>query len=104
MIAFMIWSIVAVIFLGMGISCQKSGEAVGFFTFVKPPAVNDIRKYNHAVSMLWIVSAVVLEMIGVPLLFMEQNSPVFVLVIFAVMILIIAMMITYQRIEKKYKS
>lgn len=49
MIAFMIWSIVAVIFLGMGISCQKSGEAVGFFTFVKPPAVNDIRKYNHAI-------------------------------------------------------
>lgn len=60
--------------------------------------------YNHAVSVLWILSAVVLEMIGVPLLFMEQNSPVFVLVIFAVMILIIAMMITYQRIEKKYKS
>lgn len=34
-IAFIIWSIVAALFLGIGISCRKSNEAVGFFTFVK---------------------------------------------------------------------
>ena len=40
-IAFIIWSIVATIFLGIGIRCRKSSEAVGFFTFVKTPVVDD---------------------------------------------------------------
>lgn len=102
-IAFFIWSIVAAIFLGIGISCRKSSEAVGFFTFVKPPVVDDIRHYNNAVSVLWIVAAVVLEMMGVPFLFLEQNSPVFILIIFAVILLIIVMILTNIKIEEKYK-
>ena len=36
---FIIWSICAAIFGGIGISCRKSREAAGFFTFVKPPVV-----------------------------------------------------------------
>lgn len=103
-IAFIIWSIVAAIFLGIGISCRRSNEAVGFFTFVKPPVVDDIRRYNNAVSVLWFVAAVVLEIMGVPFLLLEQNSPVFILLIFAVMILIIVMMVTYIKIEGKYKK
>lgn len=103
-IAFIIWSIVAAIFLGIGISCRRSNEAVGFFTFVKPPVVDDIRRYNNAVSVLWFVAAVVLEIMGVPFLFLEQNSPVFILLIFAVIILIIVMMVTYIKIEGKYKK
>lgn len=103
-IAFIIWSIVAAIFLGIGISCRKSSEAVGFFTFVKPPVVDDIRHYNNAVSVLWFVAAVALEIMGVPFLFLEQNSPVFILLIFAVIILIIVMMVTYIKIEGKYKK
>ena len=104
MIAFIIWSIVAVIFFGIGISCRRSNEAVGFFTFVKPPVIDDIRRYNNAVSVLWFVAAVVLEIMGVPFLFFEQNSPVFILLIFAVIILIIVMMVTYIKIEGKYKK
>lgn len=103
-IAFIIWSIVAAIFLGIGISCRRSNEAVGFFTFVKPPVVDDIRRYNNAVSVLWFVAAVVLEIMGVPFLFLEQNSPVFILLIFAVIILIIVMMVTYIKIEGQYKK
>lgn len=105
-IGFVIWSIVAVIFGGIGISCWKSREAVGFFTFVKPPtiAVENVKKYNHALSILWFISAIVLEIIGVPLLFMEQNSPLVIPMIFAVMILVIAMMIVFIRIEAKYKG
>ncbi len=103
-IAFIIWSIVAVLFLGIGISGRKSEEAVGFFTFVKPPVVTDVNKYNRSVSMLWIIAAVILEVTGIPLLFSEQNSPVFVPVIFGVVALIIGMMIAYLRIETKYKA
>ena len=103
LVAFIIWSIVAVLFLGIGIVGRKSKDAVGFFTFVKPPKVTDVNKYNRAVSVLWIVAAVVLEIIGVPLLFLEQNSPMFILIIFSIVALIIGMMIAYIRIESKYK-
>ena len=102
-VGFVIWSICAAVFLGIGISCRRSKEAVGFFTFVKPPAVKDVEQYNNAVSKLWIVAAGVLELTGVPLLFLEQNSGFFVLPMFAVIILIIAMMVLYLRIEAKYR-
>lgn len=104
MIGFVIWSIVAAIFLGIGISCRKSSEAVGFFTFVKPPIVEDVEHYNYAVSILWFIVAGVFEMIGIPFLFLKQNSPLFILMIFAVVILLIIMMIVYFKIEAKYKK
>ncbi len=102
--AFIIWSIVAVLFLGIGISGRKSKEAVGFFTFVKPPVVTDVSKYNHSVSILWIAVAVIFEIIGIPFLFLEQNSPMFIPVIVGAVALIIGMIIVYLRIEKKYKA
>lgn len=104
MIGFLIWSIVAAVFMGIGIGSRKSEQAVGFFTGVKPPAMRDVKKYNHAVSMLWFISAVLFEIMGVPLLFLEQNSPVFMFVIFGVVFLIIGMIIGYLRIETKYKE
>lgn len=103
-IAFIIWSIVAVLFLGIGISGRKSKEAVGFFTFVKPPEVTDVSKYNRSVSSLWVIVAAIFEIIGIPLLFLEQNSPMFILVVFGVMALVIGMMIVYLRIQAKYRA
>lgn len=58
----------------MGISCRKSSEAVGFFTFVIPSVVDDVRHYNNVVSVLWFVAAVELEIMGIPFLFLVQNS------------------------------
>jgi len=100
---FVIWSIAAVIFLCIGISAWKSKDPVGFFTFVKRPTVSDVEKYNHAVSVLWFVAAAVLEFTGVPILFLEQNSPFFIVLEFAVVILVLVMMIVYTRIESKFK-
>jgi small-conductance mechanosensitive channel len=68
LIGFVIWSIVALLFLAIAVSSWKSEEAVGFFTFVKPPVVTDITRYNHSVSLLWIIAAIVFEVVGVPLL------------------------------------
>lgn len=102
-IGFVVWSVIAVLFFGIGISGLKSKEAVGFFTFVKAPIVNDVGKYNRAVSILWFVGAVLLEIIGVPLLFFEQNSPIFIFVTFGVIVLIIGMIIGYIKVENKYR-
>lgn len=103
-IAFVIWSIVTMIFVGIGISCIRSKEAVGFFTFTKPPIVEDVKKYNKAVAKLWFVTAVVFEIIGIPFLFLEQNSPLFIVIMFAVIIWVIVLIVAYLKIEMKYKS
>ena len=42
-------------------------------------------------------------MIGILFLFFKQNSPVFLLVILAAMVLVIAMIIAYLEIEAKRK-
>lgn len=102
-IAFFIVSIVAVIFLVIGISSRKSKTAVGFFTFVKPPKVEQVQLYNKAVSRLWFVAAGVIEAIGILLMFIEQNSPLAFLPVVLVFILVIAMMVVYIKIEAKYK-
>lgn len=102
-IGFIIWSIVAAVFLGIGISCRKSTEAVGFFTFVKPSMIKDIEHYNHAVSILWFIAAGVLEITGIPILFLKQNSPLFIPIIFVLIIMILVMMVVYIRIETKYR-
>lgn len=103
-IGFIIWSIVSILFVGIGISCRKSNEPVGFFTGCKPPIVENVKHYNKAVSILWFVSAGVYEVIGVPLLFLEQNSLWFIPIIFAVVIGLIIMMVVYLQIEAKYKK
>jgi len=56
------------------------------------------QEYSRALE-----SAAVLEIIGVPILFLEQNSPYFVLITLAVVILVLVMMIAYARIEAKYR-
>ena len=103
-VGFIIWSIAAVIYMLIGISTWKSKQEAGFFTFSKPPKMKDVVQYNHAVGKLWFSFAVVLEVIGIPFLFIEQNSPIAILMIFEVMVLVIAIIIIYLRIEKKYRQ
>lgn len=58
--------------LGIGISSRKANEAEGFFIFEKQPKVKDVKRYNNAVSILWFVSAAVLELIGIPFYFYNK--------------------------------
>lgn len=101
---FIIWSIVAIIFMMIGISAWWSKQEVGFFTFSKPPKMKEVVKYNHAVGKLWFSFAIILEIIGIPILFIEQNSPISIFLILEVVILIITIIIIYLRIEKKYRQ
>lgn len=102
-LGFIIWTIVSLIFLSIGISCRKAKEAVGFYTFSKAPSVRDVKGYNHAVSNLWFVFSVLLELLGVPLLFLEQNSPYFLFVSILSMFLVIGLILVYMKIEAKYR-
>ena len=103
-IAFVIWSALALAFVGIGVWCRRSGKAVGFYSNAEPPAVTDVRRYNKAVSRLWFVLAPLYEAMGVPFLFARQNSPVYAFTVLGVVFLMIAAMVAYSRIEAKYAA
>lgn len=103
-IAFIIWSVIAAIFVGIGISCLNADKAVGFFTIGKTPIMKDNKRYNKAVARLWIVFAVIFEVIGIPLFSLEQNSPRVILLVFAVLIWVIALIVSYLKIESKHRK
>lgn len=103
-IGFVIWSIVALLFFGIGIWSRKAEKPVGFWSNVKAPEVNDVKEYNNAVSIIWFVFAVIFELLGFPLLFFEQNSPIFLVVAVGTVFLIIGIMIAYTRVENKYRK
>ena len=103
-IGFVIWSIVSAIMLGIGMWSYRSEKPVGFFTGTKPPAVKDAKKYNHAVGILWFSYAVLLEILGIPFLFLKQNSAGFIPVFLGTIAITIGLMVGYVVIEKKYRK
>ena len=103
-IGFVIWSIVFLMLVGIGIWTWRSDKAAGFFAGTKPPEVTDIRKYNHSVAVLWFAYAVLFELLGLPLLFLKQNSAGFLGSILGVPVISIALMIVYHRILRKYEK
>ena len=64
----------------------------------------DIVGYNHAVAKIWFFYAAVLEMIGLPFVFIPQNSIMAVVVMLAIVALTIGIMIVYVKIDAKYKE
>ena len=101
---FVIWSAVFLVLLGIGMTAWKSDKAAGFFTGAKPPEVTDVRRYNRAVAVLWFAYAVLFELLGLPLLFLKQNSTGFLWSVAGVPVITIALMVVYSRILRKYEK
>ncbi len=100
-IGFVIWTAVALILVGIGINAWNMKEPVGFFTGQEPPKVKDTEKYNHSVAILWFVYGTILEVFGIPLLFLEQNSPVFVISMLGPVFATIGLVVAYNKILDK---
>ena len=103
-VGFVIWSIVFLVLVGIGIWAWKSEKAVSFFTGTKAPEVTDVRKYNRSVAVLWFAYAVLFELLGLPLLFLKQNSVGFLGCILGVPVISIALIVVYNRILRKYEK
>lgn len=104
LIGFIIWSAVSLLLLGIGCWSWNSGKAVGFYSGVKPPEVKDVRKYNHSVAVLWFAYALLFWLLGIPLLFLKQNSALFILSILGTVVITLALVIAYQRILQKHRK
>ncbi|MDO4470690.1 MAG: hypothetical protein Q4C84_12680 [Bacillota bacterium] len=102
-IAFVIWAVVGLIFMGIGIFDYFSEKAAGFWANAKTVPIGDVKKYNRAVGKLFICFGMIFILLGLPLLFSEQNSPVILLSVIGVMFEVIGTMIVYMKIETKYR-
>ncbi len=103
-VGFVIWSITCAMLFGIGIWSYRSEEPVGFFTGAKPPEVKDVKKYNRAVAILWFAYATLFELLGIPFLFLKQNSAGFVPVFLGTIMRTIGLAVGYGMIEKKYRK
>ncbi len=104
LMGFIIWSIASLIFFYIGVSALKSDKAVGFFTFGEVPVIENVKDYNKSVAKLWIIYSVIFEIIGIPLCCLEQNSPLILLLMPAVVIWVISLIIIYLKIESKFRK
>lgn len=75
-IAFGIWGLVGLLFIVMGIYDfnSKKAKPFGFWANVKVASIEDVKGYNRALGILWMVYGVLFTLIGLPLL-AGQNSP-----------------------------
>ena len=106
MLAFILWTICGLIFVGMGIYDHhaKTTRPFGFWANVKTAEVKDVQAYNKALGKLFIGFGIVFILLGLPLL-AGQNSPWIILSIVGVMALAIASMAIYTvGIEGKYRK
>ncbi len=106
MVAFIIWAICGLFFVGMGIFdfFSKKEKPFGFWANAETLQIGNVKAYNRALGILWIVYGILFAVLGLPLL-AGQNSPYILLSILGVMFLSIAAMVVYVTvIEKKYKK
>lgn len=99
-----ICSIPTFIFLMISVNARKETKAVCFFNFTKRPIVDDVKRFNLAISNLWIVAACILELACVFALFCIPDSSFFVFMTFAEIVLILGVVASYFKIRKIYKK
>lgn len=106
MIAFIIWGIFGCFFIGMGMYDMLSKKEVpfGFWANAETLPMENVKAYNRALGLLWIVYGVVFILLGIPLL-QGQNSAGILITLLGTMFEAIAAMAVYVVvIEKKYRK
>lgn len=90
---------VSIGFLVMGINIRKSDKPAGYYTLIKKPEVDSVKKYNNAISVLWYIASVFIIGNAVPLLFLEKDSPELVKVWIACLIWLVVLVSAYWIID-----
>ncbi len=97
-IAFVIWSVCALLFLAVGIWVRRSAKPGAFFT-AGAPEVRDVKRHNRTLSRIWFVGAGVFELLGLPFLFMRQKSPLLLVSVLGTVFLCIGMAVAARLLE-----
>ncbi len=103
-IPFVIWTVLAVLFIVIAVRCRHSEKPAGFWANVQAPEVTDVKEYNRKVSNLWIGFSVVFELLGISFLFCRHHSPLLILPYLGTVFLALVTMVLYSQIESKYRK
>ena len=107
MVAFIIWAICGLLFVGIGISCFfVKGKRVGFFANFKDKEVENPEKFNKVMGRFWIINGLIFILIGVPLL--SDNILLMIMTMIGTIFWMIGLMIVYlmvilPKFDKKKK-
>ena len=102
-IGFILWCIGGVFFICLAVYIWFSKKAIAFWGKAKMFEVTDIRKYNHAMSKLYVAHGIVFILLGLPLL--TGHSGWILLSIAGVVMETIVLIVVYSlAIRKKYKK
>lgn len=106
LMAFVIWTIIGVLFIIMGIYDMKSKKTkpFGFWANADVILVEDVKGYNRALGRLWCVYGVLFTLIGLPLLDEQNTGLIIIPILGAMFISIAAMMVYVVGIESKYRK
>ena len=104
MIAFIIWSLCGLSFIGLGIYTFNADKAINFWANIKTTIdVFDVKSYNKALARLCWISGTVFIILGLPLL-AGQNSPLIIFSILGSIFGCIFFIIWLGKIEIKYRK
>lgn len=102
MVGFVIWALVGALIIVIGIKDLFAKKTVGFWANIETMKVSDVKGYNRATGILFMVYGIVFILLGLPLLG-GQNTPFILLSIIGVMFETIIIMTIYSIcIVKKY--
>lgn len=106
--AFIIWAIVGVVFIGMGIYEMNSRKTkpFGFWANAEVGQIEDVKGYNRALGKLWCVYGLFFTLLGFPLLILdEKNVGLVIITVIGVMLISIGAMAVYSvGIDSKYRK
>lgn len=104
MLGFIICAVMGFAFVGLGICCFLAKKPMGFFANADAPKVEEVKKYNRDLGVLWIVYGVVFTLLCIPILD-GQNSAGLIITILGIMFeAIIAMGVYIVGILPKYEK
>ena len=106
--AFIMWTIVGVVFIVMGIYNMntKKEKPFGFWANAEVGIIEDVKGYNRALGRLWCVYGTLFVLIGLPLLMVNEKNPgLFIIPLVGTMLISIGAMAVYSIvIEAKYRK
>ena len=104
--AFVIWALlgIAMILWGIYALFSKTARPFGFWANAETLPMKDVKGYNRAVSILFMVFGLLFILIGLPLLFNADGAGIIIPILGSVALSIGSMAVYVTVIEKKYKK
>ena len=104
MIAFLVWLLFGLAFIGLSIYIANADKAFNSWANIKTTIdVSNVKLYNKAVAKIWCIFGAVFIILGLPLL-AKQNSPIIIFSILGTFLECIFLMISLRKVEIKYKK